>query len=66
MRNEYDFSKAERGKFHRENTALNLPVYLTADNRAFVEKLAARRNVDVATIVNELLRTDRQIADMAG
>ena len=28
MREEYDFSRAERGKFYRPDTKLNLPVYL--------------------------------------
>ena len=31
MKDEYDFSKGERGKFYRANARLNLPVYLDAD-----------------------------------
>jgi len=29
MKKEYDFSKAERGRFYRPNAKLNLPVYLS-------------------------------------
>jgi hypothetical protein len=28
MKKEYDFSKAERGKFYRSDVQINLPVYL--------------------------------------
>jgi len=66
MKDEYDFSKAEQGKFHREQVNLQLPVYLTEENRAFIEKIAAKQNKDAAAIVNELLALDRRIIDLAG
>lgn len=31
MKDEYDFSKGERGKFYRPEAELNLPMYLDAD-----------------------------------
>lgn len=31
MKKEYDFSKAERGKFYRPHVRLNLPIYLDDD-----------------------------------
>ena len=33
MKQEYDFSKGERGKFFRENAKLDLPVYLDSAGR---------------------------------
>ena len=30
MKKEYDFSKAERGKFYRKNAEVRLPIYLGA------------------------------------
>jgi hypothetical protein len=39
MKDEYDFSNAERGRFHREGAILAPPVHLDADVLAF---LAAR------------------------
>ena len=35
MKKEYDFSKGERGKFHRPGAKLNLPVYLESDLRDY-------------------------------
>ena len=64
MEKEYDFSKGERGKFHRPDIRLNLPVYLESEVLAFVEKLADKRNQDISFIVNQLLRGDMQIAEM--
>ena len=39
MKEEYDFSNAERGKFYRPDAQLNIPVYLDQDiENWFVEK----------------------------
>ena len=62
MTKEYDFSKAVRGKFYRRKVGLNLPVYLDADNLRFVERLARRRKSGLSTVVNELIRGDKEIA----
>ena len=56
MRNEYDFSKGERGKFHRPGMKLNIPVYLDDEVSAFVETIASNKRVDRSAVVNELLR----------
>ncbi len=64
MKKRYDFSKGERGRFFREGATFNTPVYLDEANRVFVEKVAQRKNVDVSTVVNELIRTDREIVGM--
>lgn len=60
MKDEYDFSKGERGKFHQPDAVFNLPVYLDEDNRAFIEHVAQRKNIDVSTVVNSLIRADRE------
>ena len=62
MRKEYDFSKGERGKFYRSNVKLNLPVYLDEEVLAFVERIARRRKTDLPSVVNQLLRSDMQVA----
>ena len=64
MKEEYDFSKGERGKFFRDNVKLNLPVYLDDDVLVFVEKIAKKKNTDIQTVVNQLLKTDINIADV--
>ena len=63
MEDEYDFSKAERGKFHNPGATLNLPVYLDDEVRRFVQNIANGKDSDVSTVVNELLRVDMKLAD---
>ena len=62
MKEQYDFSKAERGKFHRPDAKLNIPVYLESEVQDFVDKIAQARQSDTSTVVNELLRSDMDIA----
>jgi len=58
MKQEYDFSNAERGKFYRPNAKLNLPVYLDEDVRDYLAGKAKSKNVEINDIVNDLLRKD--------
>lgn len=64
MNKEYDFSKGERGKFYKPNLKLNIPVYLDSVAYSFVEKIAEKKQEDVSTIVNNLIKADKKIADM--
>jgi hypothetical protein len=66
MKKEYDFSKAERGKFHRPGAKLDIPVYLESEVQDFVDKIAENRQLDTSTVVNELLRSDMDIAKVLG
>ena len=61
MKKEYDFSKAERGKFYRRKLRLRLPIYLDEDVADFVQRLARRKKVDAQTAVNRILRTNKQL-----
>ncbi len=61
MKKEYDFSKGERGKFYRPNAKLKLPVYLDDDIAEFVEKYAKRKKADVQTVVNDILRANKEM-----
>jgi hypothetical protein len=64
MKKEYDFSQGERGKFYRPNANLNLPVYLDEEVLAFVQRIARRRKTDLSSVVNQLLRSDMQVAEV--
>ena len=64
MKKRYDFSKGERGKFYRPGLKLNLPIYLDADVRRFVERIAKAKRRDVATVVNDLLKSDMRLAQV--
>jgi len=51
MKQEYDFSKGERGKFFRENARLNLPVYLDEEVLSYLQERAKSKGVEVAKLV---------------
>ncbi len=63
MREEYDFSKGERGKFYRPDIKLNIPIYLEEEVSAFVEKIASKKGVDRSSVVNEILKGDIKLAE---
>lgn len=58
MKEEYDFSNAERGKFYRPDTQLNIPVYLDQDVESWFAEKAKAKGVNLQSLVNELLRKD--------
>ncbi|MEY4504406.1 MAG: hypothetical protein RL154_700 [Pseudomonadota bacterium] len=62
MRDEYDFSKGERGKFFRPKEDLEIPVYLDKDVREFILERISKSHMDVHTLVNQVLRRDIEIA----
>ena len=60
---EIDFSGGTRGKFHRPNTRLNLPIYLEADVQAYLAALAARKGIQLSNLANDLLKKDIAILE---
>ena len=64
MKDEYDFSKGERGKFYRPDAKLNMPIYLDDEVLTFVEKIAREKDADLSSVVNQLLRGDMQLAEV--
>ncbi len=64
MKSEYNFSQGERGKFFKPGLKISLPVYLEPDTYSFVETIAEKRQLDISTVVNDLIKTDMQIADI--
>jgi len=63
---EYNFSKGERGKFHRPNATFQIPVYLEPEVLAFLAAKAEKKGVDIDRIVNDLLKRDIGIFETAG
>ena len=63
MKEEYDFSKGERGKFSRNNAKLNLPVYLDEEVQDYLQERARSKGVEVAELVNEMLRQDIRLIE---
>lgn len=64
MREEYDFSKGERGKFYKPDAKLHLPVYLDDDVQATLANIASAKGIDLSAFVNDLLKKDIELIQM--
>jgi hypothetical protein len=65
MKDEYDFSKAERGKFYRSDAVLMPPVHLDPEVLAFLSARAEARGVSLSELVNALLKKDIELIEAA-
>jgi hypothetical protein len=65
MKDHYDFSKAERGKFFRKDAALKIPVYLEPEVRRYLSERAKAKGVEVGDLVNDLLKRDIEMIEAA-
>ena len=59
MKDEYDFSNAEKGKFYRPKEELKIPVYLEEDVLLYLQ--GRKRYADLSSIVNDILRKEIEI-----
>lgn len=62
---EIDFSGAKRGHFHKAGAQLNLPVYLDQKVQATLVALASAKGVDLSALINDLLKKDIELIEMA-
>ena len=62
MKEEYDFSKAEKGKFYRKDVKLRLPVYLEPKIFQFIEDIIKNKKKDISSVVNEIIESDMNLA----
>jgi len=65
MKDHYDFSKGERGKFYRPEAVFRLPVYLDEQVQSYLTAKADAKGVDLADLVNDMLKKDIEIIEMA-
>ncbi|MCK1712584.1 hypothetical protein IVA83_27340 [Bradyrhizobium sp. 143] len=65
MKDEYDFSTAERGKFFRQGARLVPPVHLEPDVLAYLSELADAKGTSLNELVNTLLKEDIEQLDAA-
>ena len=63
MRDEYDFSKAERGKFYRPNAQLIPPVHLDPEILNYLEARANALHKSLDELVNDLLRHEIELIE---
>ena len=61
MKKEYDFSNAVRGKFYQKDAQMNLPIYLDKDIAEFIHKVANQKKTDSQSVVNKMLRGNKEI-----
>jgi hypothetical protein len=61
---EIDFSKGQRGRFHRPGNRLSLPVYLDDQVLATLTALANAKGVELSALVNDLLRKDIELIEL--
>ncbi len=66
MKDEYDFSSAEQGKFYRADATLVAPVYLDPDVLAELQQRATAHDKTLNDMVNTLLRADIALLQAAG
>ena len=65
MKDEYDFSKGERGKFFRAEAALVPPVHLDPDILTYLSGRAAAQGTSLNVLVNRLLKKDIELIEAA-
>lgn len=63
MKREYDFSKAERGKFYRKGAELRLPIYLDAKLQGQLERIARKKGKEVSDVVNQLVKKEVELLE---
>ena len=61
MKREYDFSKAERGKFYRAGAKMIFPIYLDAALQKRLEPFARNQGKGIGEIVNDILKNQLQL-----
>jgi len=64
MKDKYDFSDAEQGKFYRPIEQLDIPIYLDNDIKSFFLKNMKNRGSDfsLSNIINSLIKQDIEIS----
>ena len=65
MPTEIDFSGAKRGYFYKPGVQLNLPLYLDQKVQATLAALANAKGVDLSVLINDLLKKDIELIEMA-
>ena len=62
MKEEYDFSNAEQGKFYVPTEDIQLPIYLDKDIIQYLNEKCLTSQESLQSLVNDLLRKDIEIA----
>lgn len=69
MKEEYDFSNAEQGKFYRSMEELEIPIYLDKDVKDFLMATLQKKEgeVSLSELINSLLKQNIEMSkNLAG
>jgi len=66
MKEEYNFTNGEQGKFYREDATFNLPIYLEPEVESFIAVLAKKQKKNLSEVVNALLAKDKELMEFMG
>lgn len=61
MKNEYDFTKGERGKFYTPDANFKIPVYLDDEVQSFYSEIARKKNIDLQILINNTVKINMKI-----
>ncbi len=64
MKDEYDFSDAQRGKFFRDDARLAPPVHLDPEILRYLSERATAQGTSLSALVNRLLRKDIELIEV--
>ena len=64
MKDEYDFTNAQQGKFYRPIEELDIPIYLDDDIKTFfLDKIKEKgSDFSLSSIINSLIKQDIEIS----
>ena len=65
IKDRYDLSNGVRGKFYREGATFRLPVYLDEEVQDYLTAKADAKGVELADLVNDMLRKRIELIEMA-
>jgi hypothetical protein len=65
MKDEYDFSNAERGKFYRPDAQFIPPIELDPEILSYLAERAEARGKSLDQLINELLKKDIELIEAA-
>ncbi|MEI6415733.1 MAG: hypothetical protein WCP34_15945 [Pseudomonadota bacterium] len=60
-----DFSSGTRGQFFRPGAQVQLPIHLDAQVQNTLASLANSKGIDISVFVNDLLKKDIELIQMA-
>ena len=65
MKDEYDFSDAEQGKFYRPIEELDIPIYLDSEVKEFFINQLKRKGAEFSLnkVINSVLKKDIEISN---